>query len=84
MLHRQNDLGNDLQVALDKHIERVRDDAFGGVLDGDHAVIRAVLADFGKDIRNGLLRRVEQAGAETADGRLVGEGRLGSKIGHGE
>ena len=84
MLHRQNDLRDDLQVAIHEHVERVRDDALGGVLDGDHAIVRAVFADFGEDIGDGLLRRVEQAGAEAADGGLVGEGRLGPKIGNGE
>jgi hypothetical protein len=62
----------------------VRDDALGRVLHRDHAVVRAVLADLGEDIGDGLLRRVEQAGAETADGRLVGESRLGPKIGNGQ
>ena len=64
MLHRQNDLRDDLQVAIHEHVERVRDDAFGGVLDRHHAVVRAVLADLGEDIGDGLLRRVAQAGAE--------------------
>ena len=82
MLHRQDDLRDDLQVAVHEHVERVRDHAFGGVLDRHHAVVRAVLADLGEDIGDGLLRRVAQAGAEALDGRLVRERRLGPEIGH--
>ncbi len=84
MLHRQNDLRDDLQVAVHEHVERVRHDAFGRVLDRHHAVVRAVLADLGEDIGDGLLRGVAQAGAEAADGRLVGEGRLRPQVGNGQ
>lgn len=83
LLHGQNDLRNHFQIAVHEHIERVRDDAFGGILDGYHAVIRAVFADLGKDVADGFQRRVKQAGAKFTDGRLVRERGLGTEIGDG-
>ena len=56
MLHRQNDLRHDFQIAIHEHVQRVGHYAFSGILDRDHAIIRAALADFGKDVGNGLLR----------------------------
>ena len=38
---------NDLQIAVHEHVERVSDDAFGGILDWHHAVIGAVFGDLG-------------------------------------
>ncbi len=82
MLHRQHDLRDNLQVAVHEHVQRVRDHALGGVLHRHHAVIRAVLAHLAEDIGDGLHRRVVQAGPETANGGLVGEGRLRPQIRH--
>jgi hypothetical protein len=82
MLHRQDNLRDDLQVAINEHVKRVRHNALGGVFDRDHAIVRAVLADLGEDVSDGLLRGVTQAGAEAADCRLVGERRLRPKIGN--
>ncbi len=59
----------------------MRDDAFGGIFDRHHAVIRAVFADLGENVGDGFLRRITQAGAELADGRLMREGRLRAEIG---
>jgi hypothetical protein len=80
MLHLQYDLGDNFQVAVDEHIERVGHDPLGGILNRHDSVIRAVLADFGKDVGDGLLVGVPQAGAEPADGRLVGEGGFRPEI----
>ncbi len=52
----QNDLRNDFQVAVHEHVERVRDDAFGGIFHRHNAIVRGLLADLGKNIRDGLLR----------------------------
>jgi len=46
LLDLQNDLRNDFQLAVGEHVERVRDDAFGGIFHRHHAVIRRALADF--------------------------------------
>jgi hypothetical protein len=83
ILNRQNDLRNDLQIAVHEHVERVRDHAFGGVLDRHHAVVRAFLADLGEHVGNGFLRGVAQAGAEPADGGLMRERGLRAEVGDG-
>jgi hypothetical protein len=85
LLHFQNDLRNDFQIAVHEHVERVRDDAFGGIFHGHDAVIRAVLGDLGENVRDGFLRRVAQARAEPPDRRLMRECRLRAEIrdGHG-
>ena len=83
LLHGQNDLRNDFQIAVHEHVERVRDDAFGGIFHGHDAVIRAVLADLGENVGDGFLRGVTQARTEPADGRLMRERRLRAEIGDG-
>ncbi len=85
ILNRQNDLRNDFQIAVHEHVERVRDDAFGGVLHRHDAVIRAVPADLGEHVGNGLLRHVTQAGTEFLNRGLMRERRLRAEIrdGHG-
>src|SRR6266567_5523501 len=80
VLHSQYDLRDDFQVAIHQHVEGMRHDAFGGVFNRHDAIVGAVLADFGKDVGDGSLGSVAQAGAEPADGRLVGESRLGTEI----
>ena len=81
----QNCLRNDFQIAVHEHVERVRDDALGGILHRHHAVIRALFADLGENVRNGFLRRVFQTGAEFLDGGLMRERRFRAEIrdGHG-
>jgi len=54
LLHLQNNLRNDLQIAVHEHVERVRDDAFRGIFHRHHAVIRAVLGDLGENVRDGF------------------------------
>ena len=81
VLDAQDDLRHDLQIAVNEHVERVRDDTLGGVLDGHHAVIRAVLANLGEYVGDGPVREIAQARAESPNGRLVGERSLGSQIG---
>src|SRR6266404_3771456 len=83
MLNRQNDLRNNLQITVHEHVERVGDDALGGILDRHHAVIGAVFRDLGENVRDGFLRGITQAGTEPPDGRLVREGRLRPEIGDG-
>ena len=85
MLHLQNNLRNDLQIAVHEHVERVRDDAFRGIFHGHDAVIRAVFGDLGENVRDGFLRRVAQARTEPTDCRLMRERCLRAEIrdGHG-
>ncbi len=85
LLHLQNNLRNDLQIAVHEHVERVRDDAFRGIFHRHHAVIRAVLGDLGENVRDGFLRPVAQARTEPLDCRLMRERRLRAEIrdGHG-
>ena len=83
LLDRQNNLRHDLQIAVHEHIERVRDDAFGGIFHRHHAVIRALFADLGEHVGDGFLRRIAQARAELPDGRLMRERRLRAEIGDG-
>ena len=73
LLHGQNDLRNDLQIAVHEHVERVGDHAFGGIFHRHDAIVRTVFADLGENIRDGFLRRVFQAGAEAFDRRLMRE-----------
>lgn len=78
-----DDLGDDFEVAVHKHVQRVGDDAFGGVFDGNDAVVGAAFANFGKDVGNSLLGEVLEAVSESADGGLVGEGGFRAKEGDG-
>ena len=55
MLNTEDDLRDDFQVTVHEHVERVGDDAFGGIFDGNNAVIRAIFADFAENVRNGFL-----------------------------
>ena len=83
MLDRQNDLRHDLQFAVHEHVQRVRDDALRGIFHRYHAVVRAVLGHFGKNVGDGFLCRVTQARAEFPDGRLVRESRFRPEVGDG-
>ena len=83
MANRKHNLRDDLQVAVDKHVEGVGHDAFGGIFDRHDAVIRAAFGDFGEDVSNGLLGEVVETGAKSVDGRLVRKRRLGTEIGDG-
>ena len=66
MLHRQDDLRDNLQLAVHKHVERVRHHPLGRVLHRHDPVVRPVLADLGEDIGNGLLRRNSAGWSRTA------------------
>jgi hypothetical protein len=55
LLHLQNNLRNDFQIAVHEHVERVGDDAFGGIFHGHDAVISAFFADLGEHVRDGFL-----------------------------
>ena len=83
VLDGQDNLRHDLQFAVHKHVERVGDHTFGGVLHRDDAVIRARLADLGEDIGDGFLRNVTEAGTEFLDGGLMRERRLRPEVGDG-
>jgi hypothetical protein len=72
MLNRQDDLRDDFQIAIHKHIQRVRHDSFRGVLNWHHSIIRAVLADLGKDVGDGFLRGITQARTKTTNRGLMG------------
>ncbi len=78
-----DDLGDDFEVAVHEHVQRVGDDAFGGVFDGDDSVIGAVFADFGEDVGDGFLGEVLEAVSESADGGLVSECGFWTKKGDG-
>src|SRR5213082_3487765 len=73
LLHRQDDLRHDLQIAIHEHVERVRNYPFGGILDRDNSVICAILAHLTEHVSNGFLGGISEAGTETADGGLMGE-----------
>ena len=83
VLNRQNNLRDDLQVTVHKHVERVCDHALGGVLDRHHAVVCVLSADLGEHVGDGFLRDVAQAGAEPADGGLMRERGLRAEVGDG-
>src|SRR5215467_1184172 len=85
MLHPQNNLRDNLQITVDKHVEGMSHDAFGRVLDRDHTVIGAILANFSKNLGDGLLRGIMEARPETSDGCLMGKGCFRTEVsdGHG-
>ena len=78
-----DDLGDDFEVAVHEHVQGVGDDAFGGVFDGNDAVVGAASVHFGEDVGDGFLGEVLEAVSEPADGGLVGEGGFRSKEGDG-
>ena len=78
-----DDLSDDFEVAIHEHVQRVGDNAFGGVFDGDDSVVGAAFADFGEDVGDGFLGEVLEAVSEPADGGLVGEGGFRSEEGDG-
>ena len=78
-----DNLGDDFEVAVHEHVQRVGDDAFGGVFDGNDAVVGAAFAHFGKDVGDSFLSEVLEAVSESADGGLVGEGGFWSEKGNG-
>ena len=78
-----NDLSDDFEIAVHKHVQRVGDDAFGRVFDGNDAVVGAALAHFGEDVGDGFLGEVLKAVSKSANGGLVGEGGFRSKEGDG-
>ena len=81
VLDGHNDLRDDFQRAVHKHIERVGDDAFGCVLDGHDAVFGAVFFHLGEHFGDGFLRSIAEAGAEAAHGGLVRVRGLGAEEG---
>ncbi len=85
LLDAQNDLRNDFQIAFHEHVERVRDDAFGGIFHGHDAVIGGLFGDLGENVRDGFLRGIIQARAEFLDRGLMRERRFRPEIrdGHG-
>ena len=78
-----DDLSDDFEVAVHEHIQRVGDNAFGGVFDGDDSVVGAAFADFGEDVGDGFLSEVLEAVSESADGGLVGKGGFRAEEGDG-
>src|SRR5438105_2884525 len=68
LLHRQDDLRHDFQIAIHEHVQRVRDYAFGGILYRDDSVICAVLTDLTENVSDGFLGGISEAGTKTADG----------------
>ncbi len=79
LLDAKDDLRDDFQFAVHEHVERVGDNAFRGILHRHHAVIGGFFGDLGKNIRDGFLRGIIQAGTEFLDGRLVCERRFRPK-----
>ena len=78
-----DDLGDDFEVAVHEHVQRVGDNAFGGVFNGNDAVVGAAFADFGEDVGDGFLGEVLEAVSESVDGGLVGEGGFWAEEGDG-
>jgi len=84
VLNGEEDLRDDFQFGLDEHVERVEDGTFGGVFDGDDAVVGLAAFDGGEDIGDGGAGLKVEAGAEIFEGGLVGEGRFGAEVGDAE
>ena len=79
----QNNLRDNLQIAVHKHVQGVRHHPFGRIFHRHHAVIGALFADFGEDVRDGFLGGIKQAGAEFLDGGLMSESGLRPEISDG-
>ena len=84
VLNGHDNLRHDLERAVNKQVQRMCDDALGGVLDWHHAVVGPVFLHLVEDVLDGFLRRVAQARAKLENGGLVGVCRLGAEIGNGE
>ena len=78
-----DDLSDDFEVAVHEHVQRVGDNAFGGVFNGNDAVVGAAFSHFGKDVGDSFLSEVLEAVSESADGGLVGKGGFWSEKGDG-
>ena len=75
------DLGDHLEIGVDKLVERIADGTLRRVFDRNHAVIRLALLHRGENIGNRRHAMVVDAGAELLDCGLMGVGRLGSEVG---
>ncbi len=75
------DLGVDLKVGVDEVVEGVVDGAFGGVLDGEDAVVGFTGGDAVEHAFGAGFGEVFDAVAEFVDGDLVGPGAGGSEVG---
>ncbi len=75
------DLGVDLKVGVDEVVEGVVDGAFGGVLDGEDAVVGFAGGDAVEDAFGAGFGEVFDAVAEFVDGDLVGPGAGGTEVG---
>ncbi len=75
----EKDLGANLQIRIDQTVERMSDHAFGGVLDGHHAELGAVLGHLLKHFRNAHRRTEIRRRAELFFGGEMAVGRLGAK-----
>ena len=80
--HLLQDFSIDLKVRIDEHIQRVVDDALGGVLDRNHAEMRAPTLDLVEDFFDTAHRDVLCRLSEFLNTGEVGEGRPGPEIGN--
>lgn len=75
------DLGADVEGGIDEEIEGAGDGSFGGVFDGNDAVVGVAAGDAVEDFGEIWLGIVFDAVAEFADGGLVGPGAFGAEVG---
>jgi len=80
----EKDLGADFEGGFDEEVKGVGDGAFGGVLDGDDAVVgfaaEDLVEDFGEIRKGGVINGVP----EFFDGGLVGPSALRAEVGDSE
>ena len=82
MLDGHHDLGDDFQFAVHKHVERVGNDTFGGVLHGDYTVGGSIFFHLAEDLSDGFLWHIGEAGTEAAYGGLMGVGGFRTEKGN--
>ena len=81
MMDVEINLAADLQVGVDKNIERVRNNAFRGVLDRHHAERYSFLAHLLKNFGDGCRRQQRDRRAELFPSGKMRVSTLGSKKG---
>lgn len=80
----EEDLGADVDWAFCEEVEGVDGGAFGAVFYGDDSVIGGAAGDGVEDLFEGFCGGVGDAGAEAADGGLVGPCAFRAEIGDAE
>lgn len=81
VLDAEEDLGADVEGGIDEEIEGVGDGAFGGVFDGDDAVVGFAAADLLENVSEIWLREIFDRVTEFGDCGLVRPGAFGAEVG---